>query len=1213
MGKHLGFGGAQQRHPWSTVRAWLIVLGLILVNILPSGTASADTQTFSGMLSSKNDCTYTINVDLTAKTYNATITCTGKHLGFTAGGSFSGQSVTLGTVSFTALKQSVSFEVDKTFQLPISGDVAAQANQFWSDLSDQASSFLDDFAPGVADVLGSTSSINSDVIMTQGKFSAIVNAWDSACGAIPKPQPPMCEKSNNPGPLGLAGALTNQAQKAGGEGDSQQQVCPGFPANDTYLLVCIPTYLAGTLDLGKKSLVLVGGGVLMALPIGASLSSLTTPEIDTKGSVIIMGSGIFGDNLKIKAKGGVDLGVGTITLLGKLDLQAKEVGVGRLDVGSFLSALASGVPQAPALPENPGISLPTIGFIYASTVVISATDVSVTSDSVISTNGMGGHGAAFYSTGIAPGGAEGYFGGSHGGLGGNSISNGRMEQGTVLGQSALVGKPGPVYDSPFDPTSGGNGGGGANDAAQGLSGAGAIRIGASGALTVDGQIRANGDNTGAFEAGGSGVEGGSGAGGGISLSIGSLAGKGSITANGGGFCAKCVNGFGGGGGGGRIAIRYTGKLATSVQVQAFGGRDATLHVFGGTSTRYPGGTGTIFELKKGQPADGGTLIVNGDGVGNWPPVGDTPINDSWSSPHRTLVVSNGGRALGHQLRFAEVDLLSGGVLTTASGVGRLDIQVDTLHIDQTSRLDMTARGGRGAADLNGPISLGESPGGKGSSNGYGGSHGGRGAGQHNTAWLLGANDIPQGDQSIGATYDNPFNPSMPGAGGGSDDTGVGTAGGGVLFLKAKTAQVDGRIMANGQAGGGPTADDPGHGYVGEGTGAGGTLNLQIDHLTGNGQIEADGGMACLTDQAMLPTVTSPCAGQTGGIFAGGSGGGRIALRYTTFGAGWDTRVHAHGGYDMAVAAHAPANSWTPIGLGGAGTVYWHEQGQPADGGTLVVDNGRQGISPRGETPIADSISSPNRILVVRNGGLAVGSRLRLSAIEVVNGGILSTLPGTHRLDLTANTLHVDRSSRIDLTGRGLFGIPNGVQGSGPTLGGGGSHGGKGGLGAQNSKVGPTYDSRDHPSQPGGVGGSLDQGSGAPGGGVVFITAGTLQLDGRVMVNGLDTNGPTVETPSVFSFAGAGAGGTINITVNTLLGSGSLDANGGDSCLPPHDILDGGQCGPNYGGGGGGRIAVYYRRNAAWNGTIEANGGVNVLSKIPSMNGGKGTVAMRQVR
>ncbi len=172
MGNQNYYGGAQRRHPWSMVGAWLIVLGLALVNVLPSGTASADTQTFSGKLSSKNDRTYTINVDLTAKTYSATITCIGKHLGFTAGGSFSGQSVTLGTVGFTALKQNVSFEVDKTFQLPISGDVAAQADQFWSDLSDQASGFLDDFAPGVADVLGSTSSINSDASATLGKFSA---------------------------------------------------------------------------------------------------------------------------------------------------------------------------------------------------------------------------------------------------------------------------------------------------------------------------------------------------------------------------------------------------------------------------------------------------------------------------------------------------------------------------------------------------------------------------------------------------------------------------------------------------------------------------------------------------------------------------------------------------------------------------------------------------------------------------------------------------------------------------------------------------------------------------------------------------------------------------------------------------------------------------------------------------------------------------------
>jgi hypothetical protein len=130
----------------------------------------------------------------------------------------------------------------------------------------------------------------------------------------------------------------------------------------------------------------------------------------------------------------------------------------------------------------------------------------------------------------------------------------------------------------------------------------------------------------------------------------------------------------------------------------------------------------------------------------------------------------------------------------------------------------------------------------------------------------------------------------------------------VLFITASTARIDGGLYANGMASNGPGRDDP-YPHAFDSGGAGGTLNLTFDTLTGSGAIAANGGDACLTPAHLLDP-NAVCAG--GG--QGASGGGRIAITY-----------HAISDRHGTVAANGGGNQFDgkPGERGGTGTVYRH--------------------------------------------------------------------------------------------------------------------------------------------------------------------------------------------------------------------------------------------------------------------------------------------------
>ncbi len=131
---------------------------------------------------------------------------------------------------------------------------------------------------------------------------------------------------------------------------------------------------------------------------------------------------------------------------------------------------------------------------------------------------------------------------------------------------------GPAYGSLTDPNDLGSGGGmgGGNP---GGAGGGVIHLMVSGTLTVNGSVTADGQQP-------SGV-GGGGSGGSIWLSVGTLAGSGLISADGGNGGNTA---YSGGGGGGRIAIYYRTAIEFTIE---------NLQVGGGAGYE-PGAPGTIY-------------------------------------------------------------------------------------------------------------------------------------------------------------------------------------------------------------------------------------------------------------------------------------------------------------------------------------------------------------------------------------------------------------------------------------------------------------------------------------------------------------------------------------------------------------------------------------------------------------------------------------------
>jgi hypothetical protein len=711
----------------------------------------------------------------------------------------------------------------------------------------------------------------------------------------------------------------------GNDGLNEAAACPPLatdPPSD-YFVVCMPTYIAGSAST-SKNIVITPGGALLSVPLTGSLTSpLGSPTVKTSGSFLMVGGGITGAGINLVAGKDIDIAGSLIGTLGPVTLQATggTVNVGSFSLSSALSFVtsllgsgdSSAHPNDGALTDaeqspNPGAdpslldhalteakqlagskSATIPAFIDARSVKITAKNGTVSPGSEVSVSGWGLAGATFSGSGTAGGGARESFGGSHGGLGGFPV------EATFAQQYLGMGGRGKTTDNPTNPTLPGGGGGGDSGDAAGKNGGGVLTAAITGTLTVNGTLSADGDDPGWD---GSGDHGGGGAGGSVNLNAGTFAGTGSVHANGGIYCATCVNGGSSGlGGGGMVAVSYA-TTAFKGSLHAQPGYNPAISY--GNESDYPfdapGGAGTVFTIQRavtGKPAPkwpAGVLTIDGRPL-SYPTDDGTPLATSWNNPKRALILANGAVGYGTTLNYGSIMLRNGSRLTTAFGTKSLSVTAPVITVDKTSRIDLSDRGYSGgspndsAHDYAGKTAAGKTA----PTGGFGGSHGGAG----------GANGQPGPRDHAGATYDSVTSPALPGGGGAGLYPYMGIPGGGVLILHATTLNLSGVIAANGGSTEGPTAGDPIRWPQQDGgAGAGGAIQVIVTTLAGAGTIQANGGNNCLPASRLLPDANA-CTGSS----SGGGGGGRVAVT-APHRKGWTGVVKAAGGVNFDFPARA---------------------------------------------------------------------------------------------------------------------------------------------------------------------------------------------------------------------------------------------------------------------------------------------------------------------
>ncbi len=389
--------------------------------------------------------------------------------------------------------------------------------------------------------------------------------------------------------------------------------------------------------------------------------------------------------------------------------------------------------------------------------------------------------------------------GTGSGYPGVSFRGGGGHGGSGGGNPAGNGK---AYDSIPAPVSVGSGGGSYQNPPydQGGYGGGEMTVSVNGTLTVNGRLSANGGSGDNYAGGGSG--------GSLYLqNIGTLAGNGVISANGG-----SGGGAGGGGGGGRIALYATSSTFTG-KITAYGG-----------SAFLPGGAGTVYIHTNG----GSLLLVDNGGIAGT----NTPLGSIFTMPANFDLDISGDAIV---VPFSPLPLLNNLNLTAGS---TLTIPVIQSNLVIVVKNNATIAGSLTVDDLGYGQTNGPGAGSTVSSESSGGGYGG--AGGNSDSGAIG-----------GITYGSASQPVDFGSGGGGGDGAgtVGSQGGGAVRLSVGgTLSLNGNLSANGNF----AQQD----YAGGG--AGGSLWISANTLTGAGTISAAGG--------------------DGDLFGGGGGGGgRIAI------------------------------------------------------------------------------------------------------------------------------------------------------------------------------------------------------------------------------------------------------------------------------------------------------------------------------------------------
>jgi hypothetical protein len=438
-------------------------------------------------------------------------------------------------------------------------------------------------------------------------------------------------------------------------------------------------------------------------------------------------------------------------------------------------------------------------------------------------------------------------------------------------------------------------------------------------------------------------------------------------------------------------------------------------------------------------------------------------------------------------------------------------------------------------------------------------HGGAGGGHGGIGGRAG-----DGFNPGGATYGDAFAPVDLGSGGGPGRTAAASGGGAITLSVSDTLRLDGEITANGaNAPAGNCFSAPGGGG-----GAGGSIFITAQTITGTGAIRANGGMG--GDGGCFPGV---------GDDGGGGAGGRIAVLYGIDG--------GFAGFTTSSVNGAPGGGRT----GAPGTMVFID---------TATDTLR--ISQNLELP-ADSSASFGAVTVDTGATLTLGggSLLTVESDFVVTGNSRVILQAKNTSSqvggqwqgagatIDAANVRVDAGSRMSADAQGyLAGLGPGAGGAdgGMHGGAGGGHGGIGGRAGDGfNPGGATYGDAFAPVDLGSGGGPARTAAASGGGAITLNVSDTLRLDGEITANGADAaHGNCFSAPA----GGGGAGGSIFVTTATLTGAGALRANGGTGG-------DGGcsGVGDDGGGGAGGRIAVLYAVDGDFGGftTSSVNGGL----------------------
>jgi cytoskeletal protein CcmA (bactofilin family) len=738
----------------------------------------------------------------------------------------------------------------------------------------------------------------------------------------------------------------------------------------------------------------------------------------------------------------------------------------------------------------------------------------------------------------------------------------------------------------------------------------------AGTLNLTGSILADGSST------SGGGYGGSGSGGGIWINAGTLSGSGTISAKGGIAITPTVDG---GGGGGRIAIYYNSNSLPIANISAAGGKSGTT----GSNPANNGGAGTIY-LKDSAKAKG-DLIINNNGIvttnvtavlgGDYGSLdvkggavltvtGNMTFGTDMTITGSNLTFSGGITAPGNLTLdgcnisvvgaisvTGALTLKNGSVLshyaTTMTASYKLDVTAGSVNVDATSKIDVSGKGYLGAYQGGNNTTIGRTLGNTntgGSTNDNGGSYGGLGG---------------IGGGSVNATYGLINLPGELGSGGGGESTSYpGGNGGGYIKITTGALTLNGNILADG----GSLAINGGGG------GSGGSVHIIAGTLSGGGIISAQGGSA-------YPANT----------YYGAGGGGRIAIYYDG-----NSLPLAN----IIAAGGKSGNGTSPTKNGGAGTIYLKDTAKAK--GDLIINN--NGIVTTNVTAVlggdygsldvkggavltvtgnmtfgtdmtitgsnltfSGGITAPGNLTLDGCNISVVGAISVTGALTLKNGSVLShyatTMTASYKLDVTAGSVNVDATSKIDVSGKGYLGAYQGGNNTtiGRTLGNtntggstndnGGSYGGLGGIGG--GSVNATYGLINLPGELGsGGGGESTSYPGGNGGGYIKITTGALTLNGNILADGgsLTING-----------GGGGSGGSVHIIAGTLSGGGIISAQGG-SVYPANTY---------YGAGGGGRIAIYYDANSLPLANIIATGGKSGNGTSPTKNGGAGTIYLSQ--